>query len=47
MWWGLLTNQNHAWRYVEVRGGTRRGVRRYVEVHGGTWRYAEGCTEVC
>ena len=53
-WWGLLTNQNHAWKYAEVRGGVRRGMRRYAEgyaevrggVHGGMWRYAEGCVEV-
>ena len=40
-WWELLTNQNHARRYVEVHGGMWRGVRRYMEVHRGTGRYTE------
>ena len=46
MWWGLLTNENHIWRYVEVH----RGMQRYMEVCGGvyrgTQRYVEGCAEI-
>ena len=40
-WWELLTNQNHARRYVEVCGGTWRYVEGCAEVHGGTQRYWE------
>ena len=37
LWWGQLTNQNHARRCTEGCTEVARGV------HGG----AEGCTEVC
>ena len=46
MWWGLLTNQNHAWRYMKVR----RGAWRYAEVcggvHGGMRRGGQRYVEV-
>ena len=49
MWWGQLTNQNLAWRCVEVLG-VHGGAWGCTEVHGGVhrgvWRGAEGCTEV-
>ena len=32
MWWGQLTNQNLARRYMEVRGGVQRCARRCAEV---------------
>ena len=51
MWWGLLANQNHVWRYAEVCGRVHRGMQRcaegWPEVCRGAWRYAEVCGGVC
>ena len=50
LWWGQLTNQNHARRCAEVHGEVCGGVWRCAEVHGGVrggaLRCAEGCMEV-
>ena len=50
MWWGQLTNQNLAWRCVEmhggVRGGVQRGARRCTEVCGSARRGVQRCAEV-